>query len=576
MAREYKPKPYRGYLGNPNLKKPFEQIAFTQEQVDELRKCKDDLFYFVNNYVHIEIPGKGIKSIKEVGLWPRQIDMLTNLRDNRFNVFKIPRQSAKTTTIAIYYSWCALFNESEKIGILANKAKLACEIVGKFKVIIEKLPLFLQQGILEYNKGNIALENGSEIKAEACSEDPFRGFSMTKVLMDELSFVGYELADKIYESLYPTISRAENSQFSIASTPKGINNLFYKMWMDAIAKKNDFVPLEIKWWEVPRKDQEAFKNQTIRNIGMTRWRQEFLCEFLAQSNSLIQPDAFERIVRHEPIEIKGDFRKFAEPVCDVKESDGKIKKGKKYVITVDSSEGVGGDNSALVITNISDYPYQVVGTFKNNTTDPTLYAAMVVELARYYNKASLLIENNSIGYAVADSIITDYEYDNIIYIKTVNGVERVSNGYGKSASSCLRTTVKTKALGCSALKTLIEEGNLQINDENVFKELVSFVATGNSFAATEGATDDLVMCLVMFAWLTKQDFFQDLINDSYTSFFDIGGEDEIDTPEKMLIKHYDQPASKAVEQIEKDENLLPFGYVPSSVNSDDDEFDWNW
>lgn len=190
-------KPYKGYLGNPFLKKPFERINFTLEQVQEIYKCKTDLFYFVNNYVHIEIPGKGVKPIKEVGLWPRQVDMLANLRDNRFNVFKIPRQSAKTTTVAIYYSWCALFNESQKIGILANKAKLACEIVDKFKVIIEKLPLFLQQGILEYNKGNIALENGSEIKAEATSADPFRGFTLTKCLMDELSFVDYDLADKI-------------------------------------------------------------------------------------------------------------------------------------------------------------------------------------------------------------------------------------------------------------------------------------------------------------------------------------------------------------------------------------------
>lgn len=572
---EERKRPYKGYLGNPNLKRPFETIDFTAEQIQEVYKCKTDLFYFVENYVHIEIPGRGVKSIKEVGLWPKQYDMLRNLQHNRFNIFKIPRQSAKTTTIAIYYSWCAIFNESEKIGILANKAKLACEIVGKFKKIIENLPLFLQQGILEYNKGNIALENGSEIKAEATSEDPFRGFSMTKVLMDELSFVGYELADKIYESLYPTISRAPNSQFSIASTPKGINNLFYKMWTDAIAKKNDFVPLEIKWDEVPRPDQEAFKTETIRNIGMTRWKQEFLCEFLAQSNSLIQPDAVERIVTHEPIEIKNDFRKFAEPQVDTKDDQGNIRKGKKYVITVDSSEGVGGDNSALVITNISEYPYQVVGTYKNNLVNPTLYAAMAVELARYYNKANILIENNSIGFAVAESIINDHEYDNIIYTKHVNGIERISNGFGKTASNCLRMTVKTKAVGCSTLKTLIEDGHLHINDFNIFQELVSFVATGNSFAATPGATDDLVMCLVMFAWLTKQDIFQELINDSY-HFID-AEEEDIDSPQKMLIKHYDvEDTSNKVEVLEKEAGVLPFGFISTMNTKDEDEFDFNW
>jgi len=568
-------KPYKGYLGNPFLKKPFERINFTLEQVQEIYKCKTDLFYFVNNYVHIEIPGKGVKPIKEVGLWPRQVDMLANLRDNRFNVFKIPRQSAKTTTVAIYYSWCALFNESQKIGILANKAKLACEIVDKFKVIIEKLPLFLQQGILEYNKGNIALENGSEIKAEATSADPFRGFTLTKCLMDELSFVDYDLADKIYESLYPTLSRDENSQLTIASTPKGINNLFYKIWSDAIAKKNDFTPLEIKWYEVPRKDQEAFKTQTIRNIGMTRWRQEFLCEFLAQSDSLISPDAIERIVTNDPIEIKNGFRKFEEPVVDTKDSKGNVQKGKKYIITVDSSEGVGGDNSAFTVINISDFPYSVAGTYKNNLVNPTMYAAMVVEIASYYNKANLLIENNSIGYAVAETIIGDHEYDNIIYTKTVNGIERISNGFGKSASNCLRTTVKTKALGCSALKNLIEDGKLLINDFHVFQELISFVSTGNSFAASEGSTDDLVMCLVMFAWLTKQDVFNELLNDSYNFFID-AEEEYIDSPQKTLIKHYDDSPAAKVETIEKEENLLPFGYVSSLNSNDEEEFDFNW
>lgn len=568
-------KPYKGYLGNPFLKKPFERINFTLEQVQEIYKCKTDLFYFVNNYVHIEIPGKGVKPIKEVGLWPRQVDMLANLRDNRFNVFKIPRQSAKTTTVAIYYSWCALFNESQKIGILANKAKLACEIVDKFKVIIEKLPLFLQQGILEYNKGNIALENGSEIKAEATSADPFRGFTLTKCLMDELSFVDYDLADKIYESLYPTLSRDENSQLTIASTPKGINNLFYKIWSDAIAKKNDFTPLEIKWYEVPRKDQEAFKTQTIRNIGMTRWRQEFLCEFLAQSDSLISPDAIERIVTNDPIEIKNGFRKFEEPVVDTKDSKGNVQKGKKYIITVDSSEGVGGDNSAFTVINISDFPYSVAGTYKNNLVNPTMYAAMVVEIASYYNKANLLIENNSIGYAVAETIISDHEYDNIIYTKTVNGIERISNGFGKSASNCLRTTVKTKALGCSALKNLIEDGKLLINDFHVFQELISFVSTGNSFAASEGSTDDLVMCLVMFAWLTKQDVFNELLNDSYNFFID-AEEEYIDSPQKTLIKHYDDSPAAKVETIEKEENLLPFGYVSSLNSNDEEEFDFNW
>lgn len=568
-----KKRQYKGYLGNPFLKRPFENIDFTPEQIQEVYKCKTDLFHFVYNYVYIEIPGKGIKSIKEVGLWPRQVDMLSNLRDNRFNIFKIPRQSAKTTTIAIYYAWCALFFQSEKIGILANKANLAQEIIGKFKVIIEHLPLFLQQGILEYNKGNIALENGSEIKAEACSPNPFRGFALTKILLDELSFIKTELADKIYESLYPSISRAENSQFSIASTPKGINNLFYKIWTEAISKKNDFVPLEIKWYEVPRKDQEAFKVQTIRNIGMTRWKQEFLCEFLAQSNGLIPPDAIDKLVTFEPIDIKNDVRIFHEAVVDDIEFSKIVKHGKKYVITVDSSEGVGGDYSAFIVICITDLPYQVVATYRNNTIDPNLYAEKIVQTAKKYNNAHLLIENNSIGYAVASHIINDQQYDNVIYTKSNQGIESVSNGFGKSASSCLKTTVKTKAVGCAAVKTMIEDGNISINDFLIFQELISFVATGVSFAASPGSTDDLVMCLVMFGWLTRQDIFQELVLDTYNFIKDEEQENPI---EKMLIKHYGTDEEKnRIKSIEEQENILPFGFMGKEVKSND-EFDFGF
>lgn len=490
-------KRYRGYDGNPFLKKPHAKINWKPEQIIEFEKCRTDLLYFVQNYVKIEIPGEGIK---QIDIWPRQGEMLERLRVNKYNIFKIPRQSAKTTTTAIYYAWCALFNTSEKIGIAANNASLACEIVDKFKIVIENLPLYLQQGIMEYNQGSILLENGSEIRSSATSKTAFRGFTMTKILLDELAFVEDELANLFYTSVYPSISRAKNGQLTITSTPKGMNNLFFKMWMDAKSGKSAFVPFEIKWWEIPRDDQEAFKRETIANIGEARWRQEFECEFLTSANALVKTSAIENIVCPDPIyETDDGYREFVEPKND-----------HIYVACVDSGEGVGSDYSVCTIIDVSEFPYPVVASYRNNEVAPSVFAEYVVKIASKYNMANLLIENNSIGYAVAEAIINTHDYDNIIHTKSNKGIETTSGGFGKDASSCLKMTTKTKSLGCSTLKQLIENGNIILNDFRIFSELTTFVRTGSSYAATTGSTDDMIMTLVMFAWLTKQSIFKDI------------------------------------------------------------------
>lgn len=545
---------HKGYLGNPYLKKPYVNIPFTEAQVVEFEKCRTDFFYFIKNYVKIEIIGKGIKLINP---WPRQWDMFDNLRSHRFNIFKIPRQSAKTTSVAIYYAWCALFNESEKIGIAANNGKLACEIVDKFKVVIEHLPLFLQQGILEYNKGNISLENGSEIRAGATTKAAFRGFALTKLFLDELAFIENKLAEDFYESVYPTITTAgDRGQITIASTPKGINNLFYKLWSDAIAKKNNYVPLSILWDEVPRKDQEKFKWETKRNIGETRWKQEYECQFLAENGALLKPDTLENIVTIEPIETNNNFRKFFEPVRMKKDDLGNIvDPGRVYVGCVDSGEGLGHDYSVIVLIDITDKPYQVVGVYRCNTVAPSKFAEMVVELAIYYNHAHLLIENNSIGYTVAENIINDFEYDNVIFtVSEQSGIEKISGGFARNSSNCLRMTAKTKSSGCSSLKHIIEAGDLSVNDFNLFAELTSFVRVGSSYQASNGATDDIVMCMVMFSWLTNQEFFRELINDNIGIVSTLKESEESNEP---------------------DESVTPFGYI-SSIDEEKEEFDWNF
>ena len=534
--------------------------------------CADLHLLFDDNYSEIYakdlIEGKSkiitsdgpeiVQSLIKLDSYSNMFDVTVDSEYHRFYTNNI--LSHNTTSIAIYYTWCALFNESEKIGITANNGRLACEIVDKTKVIIENLPLFLQQGILEYNKANITLENGSEIRAAATTKNAFRGFSLTRCVMDELAHVEPRVAEEFYESIYPALSQAPRGQMSIASTPKGINNLYYKLWMDAVAGKNDFVPLSIRWDDVPRENQEAFRVQTIRNIGETRWRQEYLCEFLSESGCLIKPDVIGNIVRIDQIEINNNFKKYFEPSSTKKDSSGNIiDRGKTYVSCVDSAEGLGYDYSCIIIIDITEVPYQVVGVYRCNTVPPAEFAKMVVELSKYYNNSNLLIENNAVGSAVAELIINEHEYDNIIFtVSAKDKLEKISGGFGKNSSSCLRMTKKTKSMGCSALKHLIESGDLQINSEDIFKELVSFVRQGDTYAASPGSNDDLAMCLVMFGWLTCQESFKELINENI-GIFAIDEEDNIEEDDDRTI----------------DESITPFGYI-SSIDSDEDEFDWNF
>lgn len=485
-------------------------------------------------------------SVEKTNDIENMFDISVNSDDHRYYTNGI--LSHNTTTISLYYLWCALFNPGDKIGVVANNAKVAHEIIDKVKTTLEHLPLFLQQGILEYNKGNIKFENLSEIRSSATTVNAFRGFSIKRCLIDELAFIDNELANQFYESIYPTISTSKHSQISITSTPKGINNLFYKLWQDAITKKNNFVPFEIRWDEVPGRD-EKFKEETIKNIGEVRWRQEFCCHFIGEIGSLISPDVLQSIPYIDPIEINNSFYKYKEPVKATKDTDGHI-----YIACVDSGEGVGLDYSVVVIIDISTDPYEVVGIYRSNSVSPKAYPAIVHELAKHYNDAHLLIENNSIGYVTADSLISDFEYENILYTHTVERSEKISGGFAKNASNCLRMTSRTKALGCSTLKTLIEGGNLITNDFNLFAELTSFVRVGSSFQASTGSTDDIVMCLVMFSWLTQQEYFKELISEI--------------NPVKTK--------NSSIEESD-DENITPFGYISNGVDDfDDSGFDFNW
>ena len=487
--------PSENYLGNPNLKNSNVQIEFTPEQVRELLRCSSDPKYFIENYVQIVHVDHGLVPFK---LYEYQERMIQTFHNNRFVISKLPRQSGKSTTIISYLLHYIIFNESVQVGILANKGALARELLSRLQMSFEHLPNWLQQGISVWNKGNIELENGSKVMAAATSSSAVRGSSFNVIFLDEFAHVDPpSLAEEFFDSVYPTISSGQSTKVFIVSTPNGMNK-FYKMWVDAEEKRNTYVPFAINWDDVPGRDEE-WKKQTIENTSERQWRQEFECEFLGSTNTLIEPSKLRNMPYKPPIRQQQELDVYEEP------KDGRI-----YCTLVDTASGVGQDYSAFIILDVSQIPYKVVAKYKNNEISPILFPHIVEQVSKKYNNSYCLIETNGNGNQVADILYYDIEYENTIITSAAHGGQEVSGGFRKNSRIGIVTSKNVKRMGCSTLKELIEKDHLYIEDYDIISELMTFAEKGTSYQAEEGYNDDLVMCLVLFGWLVNQRYFKEI------------------------------------------------------------------
>ena len=494
------------YLGNPNLKKINVNVNFTPEQVEEYIKCSEDPVYFMKNYVKIVNLDKGLINFET---YPFQEKLVRLIRDNRFVIAKMPRQCGKSTTIVADILHHALFNENQTIGILANKEKVAKLHMDRLKMAYENLPKWLQQGIKEWNKYSVELENGSKVIASATSASAIRGGSFNYILLDEFAFVPENIANEFYSSVFPTISSGKTSKLVVISTPNGLN-LYYKLWIEATEGRSSFKHISVHWSDVPGRDDNWYKNE-LANLGEDRFRTEHECDFIGSTNTLITPEKLKTMVFKKPVhETEQGLKIYEKPVVDTKNPEN----NHTYVLTVDTARGAGSDYHAFVVVDITKAPYKIAATFKNNDISPMVYPSVIYPVAQQYNGAYVLVEINDIGGQVADMLHNDMEYDNLL-VSTIRGRkgQTLDGGFGTGHTQLgLRTTKAVKRLGCSVLKSMIESNKMLISDYHIIQELVSFVSKNNSFEADVGHNDDLVMCMVLFAWLTTQNYFKDLTN----------------------------------------------------------------
>ena len=225
----------------------------------------------------------------------------------------MPRQTGKSTTVVSYLLHYAVFNDNVNIGILANKAATAKELLGRLQTAYENLPKWMQQGILSWNKGSLELENGSKILASSTSKlSAVQGMSFNIIFLDEFAFIPNHIADQFFASVYPTISSGKSTKVIIVSTPHGMNH-FYRMWHDAERKKNEYVPTIVHWKEVPGRN-ETWKKQTIANTSEDQFRVEFECEFLGSVDTLINPTILRNLVYEDPIKKNKGLDVYENPI----------------------------------------------------------------------------------------------------------------------------------------------------------------------------------------------------------------------------------------------------------------------
>ena len=484
------------YLGNPNLKKANTSIEFTEEQVKEFIKCKQDPVYFAKNYVKIVSLDEGLVQFNPYNF---QEKLINNFHENRFNICKMPRQTGKSTTVVSYLLHYAVFNDSVNIGILANKAATARELLQRLQTAYENLPKWMQQGIIAWNKGSLELENGSKILAASTSASAVRGMSFNILFLDEFAFVPNHIADSFFASVYPTITSGKSTKVIIVSTPHGMNH-FYRMWHDAEKGANEYIPTDVHWSEVPGRDAK-WKEQTIANTSEQQFKIEFECEFLGSVDTLISPSKLRSLVYDNPLlKNKG---------LDVYQ---KCQENHDYVVTVDVARGVGNDYSAFVVVDITEFPHKVIAKYRNNEIKPMLFPSVVYEVAKNYNDAYILCEVNDVGDQVASILQYDLEYQNLLMCSMRGRAGQiVGQGFsGKKTQLGVKMSKTVKKVGSFNLKTMIEEDKLLLKDYEIISELTTFIQKHNSFEAEEGCNDDLAMCLVIYAWLVAQDYFKEL------------------------------------------------------------------
>ena len=477
------------------IKKANKQETYTNEQVEELLKCMDPdegYLHFARSFAFIQHPVKG-KLLFDP--YEYQLRLMHSYHNFRFNINMMPRQTGKTTCASIYLAWYAMFKPDQTILVAAHKYTGAQEIMSRIRFVYETCPDHIRAGVTSYNKQSIEFENGSRIVAQTTTGNTGRGMSISLLYCDEFAFVQPNIAEEFWTSISPTL--ATGGRAIITSTPNSDEDTFATIWKQAEEKfdahgneqelgTNGFHSFVAQWDEHPDRD-EVWKTEEIGRIGEEKFRREYGCEFLVFDETLINSLTLAAMEGGSPILNMGQTRWYKKPTNQY-----------TYVIALDPSMGTGGDNAAIQVFELPSY--EQVAEWQHNQTAIPGQIRVLSDICKYIadetrnpNGVYWSVENNGIGEA-ALIVINDFGEENIpgLFIS-----EPMRKGHVRKFRKGFNTTHSTKITACSRLKTMVENNKMTIRSKPLLSELKGYVATGSSFQAKSGMTDDLVSATLL-------------------------------------------------------------------------------
>jgi hypothetical protein len=476
------------------VKSPHRRETYTDQELQEFALCADPVTgpaYFLDNFFYIQHPTRG-KMLYHP--YPYQVKLIDNYHNNRFSISLMPRQTGKSTSAAGYLLWYAMFVPDSTILIAAHKYLGAQEIMQRIRYAYELCPNHIRAGATSYNKGSIEFDNGSRIVSQTTTENTGRGMSITLLYLDEFAFVRPTIAKEFWTSITPTLSTGGKA--IITSTPNSDEDQFAYIWKGANKVEdeygnprpdglgiNGFKAYRAYWREHPDRD-DAWANEQRAQLGEERFRREMDCEFVINDETLISPIKLLEIEGVEPTHRTGQVRWYRP-----------ISKDKMYIVALDPSLGTGGDPAAIQVFE-ADTTEQVAEWRHNKTDVPTQVRIMVdiikelKSVTKDEKKIYYSVENNTLGEAALISI-AEYGEENIPgYFLSDNSVTGTT---GRRFRKGFNTTHKAKITACNKFKILVESGRMKLYSKPLISELKTFVATGTSYSAKPGETDDLVM-----------------------------------------------------------------------------------
>lgn len=472
----------------------YEKWILTTE--DHILECADTHIVFDENYneVFVKDLRRGDKiltkyssekviSIENTHNMVNMYDITVNDCNHRYYTNDI--LSHNTTSYVCFIVWLSVFHKDTAIAVLANKGATSRQIIQRVELAIMYLPKWICPGIVSFNKGSYEFDNGSSVISGSTTSDSIRGSSFKCLIVDELGFIPSNIFAEFWKSVYPTISSGKETRVIGVSTFNGQNH-FYDMWVEAEAGKSNFVPTRVDWWDVPGRD-ENWKNEQLKAMSEEDFAQEFGNEALGSGLSLLSSKGFSMIEKtvQQPLQFTLDSKIYEEPI-----------KGHRYIVSCDcASDGL--DYSAFSVIDITQFPYKQVATFRNNKISHLQYPTIITQFAYKYNNADVLVENNEVGKTILHILNYELEYENLISMKI-----------GPKIQLGVRTTTKSKSVGCARLKDMIERGQLLILDKYTQTEFKHFSIKGSSYEAESGYHDDTVMCLVIFAYYASTSNFK--------------------------------------------------------------------